>query len=98
MVRSLFIFLLTVSIYAQNNATDLNATDKNSSKESNNTLIDKHLQEAIAKEKKYEKEQKFYMGDEYNLSQDEVDPKSVEKVPLIEPEYDFDISDLYDDK
>ncbi len=85
MIKALLI-ILPLSLFAQNNVT-----------ESNNSAINKNIQKAIEKEKKYKKEQKFYQGKDYNLSEQQIDPKSVDKVPLIEPEYDFDITDLYSD-
>ncbi|NPA50089.1 MAG: hypothetical protein GXO02_00480 [Epsilonproteobacteria bacterium] len=81
----LFIFLLTI-LNGQNNETK------------DNNLTKKHIQEQIKREQKYAKEKTFYMGDEYNLTEKAVDEKSLENVPVISPEYDFDIDDLYDDK
>jgi len=87
------VFSLIFVLYAENNSTDSNGTkDANTTKE-----LQSNIQKAIEAEKKFEKEQKFYMGDDYNLTEHQVDPKSVDKVPLIEPEYDFDITDLYAD-
>ncbi len=37
------------------------------------------------------------MGEDYNLSQHKVDQKTIDKVKAIEPEYDFDITDVYAD-
>ncbi len=76
------------------------ATDTNASAKSLTTKVDltqKHLKEQMEREKRYAKEQKFYEGKEYNLSEHQVDPKLVEKVPVIEPDYDFDITDVYRD-
>ncbi len=75
-----------------------NSTEANKSKIDTNSTISKNLQKAIEKEKKYKQEQKFYQGKDYNLSENKVDKSTVEKVPLIEPEYDFDITDLYNDQ
>ena len=78
-----------------NASKDLNVTksvDTNSDK-----AVDENIKKAIEAEKKFEKEQKFYQGDDYDLNVHKVDKKSVDKVPLIEPEYDFDITDLYAD-
>ena len=86
-----FILIYTLNASENNVSKDTNITD------TNNSELNKNLQKAIEKEKKYKKEQKFYMGKDYNLSEHEVDPKSVDKVPVIEPEYDFDITDLYAD-
>jgi hypothetical protein len=78
-------------------ANETNATkDKNSSK-NDSAKLQEQIKKQIEKEKKYQKEQKFYMGDDYNLTEHEVDQKTVDKVPVIEPEYDFDITDLYAD-
>jgi len=83
--------------------TDANKTkaikiiqDKNSTKKSNTTKktkskIEQNIQKEIEKEKKYKIEQKFYMGDDYNLSEHEVDPSSLDKIEAIEPEYDFEM-------
>jgi len=108
MKKLLLSFMTTMVIFAQNQNTDNNATKKNinetnSTKEinkttdSNDSLAQKHIQEQIEREKKYKEEQKFYQGEDYNLKEHEVDTKTVDKVPLIEPEYDFDITDLYAD-
>jgi len=56
----------------------------------------KQLEEQIKKEKKFAQEQRFYQGDEYDLSSYEVDSSSLDSIPLIEPDYDFDMDDVYD--
>ena len=76
-------------------AADSNASANPQSKKPD--LTQKHLKEQMEREKRYAKEQKFYEGKEYNLSEHQVDPKLVEKVPVIEPDYDFDITDVYRD-
>jgi len=93
------LFNLVFFLYGQSNITDTNITkESNSTKDANITKdLQSNIQKAIEAEKKFEKEQRFYMGDDYNLTEHQVDPKSVDKVPLIEPEYDFDITDLYAD-
>ena len=88
----LFITFLTILLSAETNSTKVK--DNNDS----NATINKNLQKMIEKEKKIKKEQKFYQGDDYNLSETAVDKSTVDKVPLIEPEYDFDITDLYNDQ
>ena len=75
----------------------LNAGDNTGSSPDEQNLTKKNLQEQLEREKRYAKEQKFYQGEEYNLSEHKVDPKLVEKVPVIEPDYDFDITDVYRD-
>jgi len=95
MLKTLFLsLLLIVALFgAEDNATkkDTNTTD------TNNTELNKNLQKAIEKEKKYKKEQKFYLGKDYNLTEHEIDLKSLDKVPVIKPEYDFDMDDVYSD-
>lgn len=89
-----FLFLfMPLFIFAETNSSE-----SNKSKIDTNSSISKNLQKAIEKEQKYKREQKFYQGDDYNLSEHKVDDSTVEKVPLIEPEYDFDITDLYNDQ
>ncbi len=60
-------------------------------------LKEKHLKEQMQREKKFAKEQKFYQGKEYDLSAQKVDPKDLDSIPIIEPENDFDMSDVYRD-
>ncbi len=89
---------ISISLNAENNATtETNTTTT----EQNSTVIKeeiskKHLAEQIAKEKKFAKEQKFYQGDEYNLSTHEIDKKSLDSINVIEPEYDFSMDHVYD--
>ena len=102
MKKALFTLILTSLIFAQNNTTkttkdDINKTVEQNATDSNDSLTQKHIQEQIEREKKYKAEQKFYQGDDYNLKEHEVDKETVDKVPLIEPDYDFDITDLYAD-
>ncbi len=78
-----------ISSLKEQNRSDLNLTK------------DKLIQEAILKqikrEKKYKEEQKFYMGSEYNLDEQKVDKKTLKHIKAIEPEYDFDMDDVYND-
>jgi carbohydrate-binding DOMON domain-containing protein len=82
---------------AEENLTKNNSTENNVTK---NNLISKKEDEALKKqmerEKKYAREQVFYQGSEYDLSSFEVDKSSLDKIPLIEPDYDFDMDDVYD--
>jgi len=58
---------------------------------------DENVKRQMEKEKKYAKEQKFYQGKDYDFKGAEVDEKSLKHVPKIEPDYDFDITDVYRD-
>jgi hypothetical protein len=102
MKRALLPLIFITLTFAQNNATKesnntVKSPEKNITVENNNSQIEKNLKEQMEREKKYQAEQKFYQGDDYNLKEHEVDKESIDKVPVIEPEYDFDITDLYAD-
>ena len=71
----------TVLLYSsENNRTK----DENQTKEA--------IKKAMEKEKEYAKEQRFYNADEYDFKGAQVDPKTLEKIPVLEPDYDFDMS------
>jgi len=74
------------------NITKAKKTDSNLTKEQ---LLQKHVEEQMKREAKYAKEKAFYMGKDYNLTEHQVDPKSLKKIKTIEPEYDFDMDDVY---
>jgi len=99
---SLFLVLATGIVHAKDNNTTSKQTEHNrtmqpKSNVSKDTILQKKLQEQMEREKKYAKEQKFYQGDDYNLSEHEVDPDTLKDIPVIEPDYDFDITDVYRD-
>ncbi len=61
-------------------------------------LLKKHLEEEMKREAKYAKEKTFYMGKDYNLTEHQVDPKSLKHIKAIEPDYDFDMDEgVYSD-
>jgi hypothetical protein len=108
MKKLLFPILITcaiVNLNAEGNVT----TESNLTKENNTTIkstdnkeqkinrTQKHLEEQMKREEKYAKEQRFYQGDEYDLSAVEVNQDSIDSTPLIEPDYDFEIDDVYRD-
>jgi len=104
---SLSMLVMTFSLYAESN--DSNRTNQNTEHnrtvakeqkkaDSNKTkLIDEHVKEQMEREKEYAQKQSFAQGDDYNLSAHEVDPNALPDVPVIEPDYDFDITDVYRD-
>jgi len=96
-MRFVLIFVIgcVSMVWAGNNtsASDHNATMKNSER----SKIEKAVKEQMEREKKYAKEQKFYEGKEYDLKSRQVDPDAVKSVPIIKPEDDFDMSDVYSD-
>ena len=86
------LFLLVCMI-----AVSINAKSVQTAKEKEAALKAKHVKEQMEREKKFAKEQKFYQGKEYDLSAEKVDPKDLDSVPEIEPENDFDMTDVYRD-
>jgi hypothetical protein len=83
------------SIDSNNSIKVTQSTENNDSAKIDRT--EKKIQEQMKREQKYAKEQKFYQGSDYNLSADEVDEKSLSSIPVIEPDYDFSIDDVYRD-
>jgi hypothetical protein len=108
MYKSLLLFLgatVIFPLYAETNTTEAETkaavqtakkTDQNRTKRSK-ALTEQKIKEQMEREKKYAKEQKFYQGDAYDLKAHEVDPNSLPDVTAIEPDYDFDITDVYRD-
>jgi len=88
-------------LYAENNSSI--KIDANNSIDSNKSTIDskakikEQIEKQMEREKKYAKEQVFYQGSDYDLSASEIDKKSLETIPLLEPDYDFDMDDVYRD-
>ena len=99
----LSIVMCSTLVYAEHNQSTTKKSEHNSTQQhkennaSKDARLKKELQEQMEREKKYAKEQKFYQGDEYNLSEHEVDPDALKDIPVIEPDYDFDITDVYRD-
>jgi hypothetical protein len=100
------LFISAILIYAETNSTKKvqSVNDKNTTKEqkskklSKEEILKKQLKKQIEREKKYANEQKFYQGKDYNLKDKEIDEASLEHLPTIEPDYDFDITDVYADE
>ncbi|SFV64573.1 hypothetical protein MNB_SV-12-1154 [hydrothermal vent metagenome] len=88
-ITALLMGFCTIALYAENNDSEKNVTTKAEK-------IEKQLQKQIKKEQKFAKEQKFYQGENYDLSDSEVDPNSLDDIPLIVPDYDFNMDDVYD--
>ncbi len=100
MKKGTIAMLLLSTILLHATPSESNQTQKSPAKESNTTQqhrLQKELQAQMQREAKYAKEQKFYQGDEYNLTEHQVDPEALKSVPVIEPDYDFDITDVYRD-
>lgn len=102
----LLMLTMTFSLFAENK--DLNKTTPNSEQnksiksDSNKTkskskIMEKEVKEQMEREKEYAQKQSFAQGDDYDLSAHEVNENSLPDVPVIEPDYDFDITDVYRD-
>ncbi len=89
--------IVTLLLITVLGSTLLSAASSEKKKVKKENLTEKHLKEQMEREKKFAKEQKFYQGKEYDLSQQKVDPKDLDSIPVIEPENDFDMSDVYRD-
>jgi hypothetical protein len=97
-MKKIFLLLLFVGSVG---FADTNATKRVDTNETNITkedLVKKQIEEQMKREEKYAKEQKFYQGSEYDLSQAQVNEKSLSSIPVIEPDYDFDMDDTYSDE
>ena len=92
-MKKIFMLFLVIVV----GAALLNAKSVESEKVTEQKLKEKHLKEQMQREKKFAKEQKFYQGKEYDLSAQKVDPKDLDSIPVIEPENDFDMTDVYRD-
>jgi len=89
---AIFITFVSISLGAESNIS----IETNSSSALKADKIKKQLEEQMKKEQKFAKEQRFYQGDEYDLSTYEVDLSSLDSIPLVEPDYDFNMDDVYD--
>ena len=89
-MKVILFMILTVLV------SSLSAADSNSTKKEDATK--EALKKAMKQEKKFAEEQKFYRADEYDFKGAEVDPKSLDKIKALEPDYDFDMDEgVYDD-
>jgi len=88
LVLSVMALGLAVSLQAENNDTNTSATA--------NAQLAKHVEEQLKREETFARTQAFQMGEDYNLSEHQVDPRDLESIPKIEPEYDFNMDDVYD--
>jgi uncharacterized membrane protein len=108
---SIFLLITSLSIVlnAENNTTakiKANTENNNSKKENKSAdnnqsvkakIMEKEVQEQMKREEKYAQEQSFAQGDDYDLKSVEINEKSLDSIPVIEPDYDFDITDVYRD-
>jgi len=109
-ISSILLGLLTINIHAESNNTkktditkehnqSIKTEKKQESKKpaARSKLTEQQVKEQMEREKKYAKEQSFAQGDDYDLKAVEVNKDSLDSIPVIEPDYDFDITDVYRD-
>lgn len=101
-ISTLLISLSTTVLYSENNESNI-TTEANVSKiiktddiNSSESKAQIQLEKQMEREKKYAKEQRFYQGSEFDLSSFEIDKSSLDDIPLLEPDYDFNMDDVYD--
>jgi len=96
MIPLLLFAAVTMAYSSEHNTTKENNTTQSNSMDDNRTK--EAVRKAMELEKKYAKEQRFYQGSEYDLKSKEFDPETLKKVPVIEPDYDFDMDEgVYSD-
>ncbi len=91
--KLILVLLLTICssvLNAESNET-VKSPEDNASKRAS-----EQLKKQQAREKKFAEEQTFYKGKNHDLSYAEINPDSVDSVKLEEPDYEFDMDDVYD--
>jgi len=73
------------------------SNENNSTIEQNLTKTQIELQKQIDREKAFAKDGTFLKGEDYDLSYAEVNSSNLDHIPTIEPDYDFDMDDVYSD-
>ena len=74
----------------------LMAADSAKSNKERKARAEKQLKKELENEKKYAKEQTFYSEKNYDFKGAEVNKDSLDSVPELEPQYDFDMDSVYD--
>ena len=85
-------FLTLVIIF---NALLFASNDAKSEKE-RKIRVEKQIKKEMETEKKYAREQTFYSQDTYDFKGAEVNKDSLDSVPKLEPQYEFDMDSVYD--
>ena len=72
------------------------ATESAKSDKERKARAEKQLKKEMENEKKYAKEQTFYSEENYDFKGAEVNKDSLDSIPDLEPQYDFDMESVYD--
>ena len=86
------LFLITFLIFT----TALSASTNSEKETQRQKRIEKQIKTEMEKEKKYAKEQTFYQTHNYDFKGAEVNQDSIESIPEIEVQDDFDMDSVYD--
>ena len=74
----------------------LMASESAKSDKERKARAEKQIKKEMENEKKYAKEQTFYSEENYDFKGAEVNKDSLDSVPKLEPQYDFDMDSVYD--
>ena len=74
----------------------LMAADSAKSDKERKARAEKQIKKEMETEKKYAKEQTFYSEENYDFKGAEVNKDSLDSVPELQPQYDFDMDSVYD--
>ena len=74
----------------------LMAADSAKSEKERKSRVEKQIKKEMENEKKYAKEQTFYSEKNYDFKGAEVNKDSLDSVPELQPQYDFDMDSVYD--
>ncbi len=86
------------NLTSENNISIKADKQKEDNKSASTSRVEKQIEEQMKREQKYAKEKTFYQGKDYNLKAVEVNPDSLSKIPVIKPDYSFDMSEgVYSD-
>jgi len=96
-IYTFLVAMLLISLQANENNSTISKIDKDSNSTQKTSIIKSEVQKQMEREKKYAKEKMFYQGSDYNLSSVEVNKESLKHIKAIEPDYDFDMDDVYSD-
>jgi len=96
LILSFMQIIFSVTLYADTNISK-EYNKKIDSNISKLKRIEKQVKEQMELEKKYAKQQSFTQGEDYDLKAVEVNSALLDSIPVIEPDYDFDMTDVYRD-
>jgi len=74
----------------------LMSSGNDKSEKERKSRAEKQLKKEMENEKKYARERTFYSEDNYDFKGAEVNKDSLDTVPKLEPQYDFDMDSVYD--